>query len=127
MKSYAQMCPLALGLDRIGERWTLLIVREMLIRRDLRFKDLQDGLPGIATNLLTSRLDDLLELGLVERSFVGHSKSQPVYNLSKDGHELAPAILAIAKWGAKFSDRKNKNYEQREHWDEFSKKNKIVA
>lgn len=121
------MCPLALGLDRIGERWTLLIVREMLIRKDLRFKDLQDGLPGIATNLLTSRLDDLLELGLVERSFVGHSKTQQVYNLSKDGYELAPAILAIAKWGAKFLDRKNRNYEQRDHWDEFSKKNKIVV
>ena len=127
MKSYSQMCPIALGLDRIGDRWTLLIVRELMIRKDLRFTDLQDGLPGIASNLLTSRLDNLLDLEIIERGFTGHGKTQPIYNLTELGQELGPAVLAIAKWGAQFLDKKLKNFEYRDHWNDFARKNKLIA
>jgi DNA-binding HxlR family transcriptional regulator len=124
MKSYAQMCPLAVGLDRVGDRWTLLIVRELLIRENLRFRDLQDGLPGIATNLLSSRLEELQGFGLVERSLTGHSESQPVYNLTEKGRELEGAVIAIAKWGSQFIEPTRK-YKFRIHWFEYAKKKKI--
>jgi DNA-binding HxlR family transcriptional regulator len=126
MKSYAQMCPLAVGLDRVGDRWTLLIVRELLIRENLRFRDLQDGLPGIATNLLSSRLEELQGFGLVERSLTGYSESQPVYNLTEKGRELEGVVIAIAKWGSQFIDP-SKKYTYRSHWFEFAKNKRIFT
>ena len=67
MKSYQQLCGLALALDAIGDRWSLLIVRELMVRDTARYTDLRDGLPGIATNLLADRLHHLCDLGVVER------------------------------------------------------------
>ena len=64
-RSYGQLCGLALALDAIGDRWTLLIIRELLVRPDgARYTDLRDGLPGIATNLLADRLRDLESVGV---------------------------------------------------------------
>ncbi|WYB30812.1 helix-turn-helix domain-containing protein [Streptomyces sp. SM1P] len=63
MKSYGQLCAVARALDVVGDRWTLLVVRELLIQGPLRFGELQRGLPGIATNLLSQRLRDLEEQG----------------------------------------------------------------
>ena len=67
MHSYGQFCGLAKGLDVIGDRWTLLIVRELLIRGPCRYTDLCTGLPGIPTNLLADRLRDMEREGLVRR------------------------------------------------------------
>ena len=67
MRSYGQFCGLAKALDVIGDRWTLLIVRELLIRGACRYTDLRNGLPGIATNLLAERLRELEEAGVVQR------------------------------------------------------------
>ena len=67
MRSYGQFCGLAKALDVIGDRWTLLIVRELLIRGACRYTDLRNGLPGIATNLLAERLRELEEAGVIER------------------------------------------------------------
>lgn len=67
MKSYGQLCSIARALDVVGDRWTLLIVRELLIGGALRFGEVQRGLPGIATNLLTQRLRDLETNGVVAR------------------------------------------------------------
>src|SRR2546425_7044906 len=67
MRSYGQYCSLAKALDVIGDRWTLLIVRELLLRGACRYTDLRDGLPGIATNLLADRMRDLEEKGIVRR------------------------------------------------------------
>jgi DNA-binding HxlR family transcriptional regulator len=66
MRSYGQFCGVARALDVVGDRWSLLVMRELLLR-DCRFTDLRDGLPGIATNLLTQRLRDLEAEGLLER------------------------------------------------------------
>ena len=67
MRSYKQFCGLAKALEIIGDRWTLLIVRELLARGRSRYTDLQDGLPGIATNLLADRLRELEEAGIIQR------------------------------------------------------------
>ena len=67
MRSYGQYCSIAKALDVVGDRWTLLIVRELLIRGACRYTDLKDGLPGIATNLLADRLRELESAGLIRR------------------------------------------------------------
>lgn len=96
-RSYGQFCGLALALDRIGDRWTLLIVRE-LMAGPARFGELHQGLPGIATNLLTGRLRDLEEEGLVVR----RAQDPPVYALTEIGEGLAPALRQLMLWGASF-------------------------
>src|SRR5260370_18988914 len=68
MRSYGQFCGLAKSLDVVGDRWTLLIVRELLIRGPSRYTDLRSGLPGIPTNLLADRLRDMEEAGLLRRA-----------------------------------------------------------
>jgi DNA-binding HxlR family transcriptional regulator len=125
MKSYGQACPIALGLDKLGDRWTLLIVRELLIRPDLRFSDLEYGLPGIATNLLSSRLADLQAAGLVEKGYVGHQESITVYNLTEPGKTLDPIVTAIAEWGMQFVLTAGPNLEIRDHWLDFGRARKL--
>lgn len=95
-KNYGQFCGLARALDVVGDRWTLLIVRELLMG-PARFKDLQNGLPGIATNLLTERLTHLAELGIITRSTEG---SRPVYELTEFGEGLREPIEAFVRWSA---------------------------
>jgi DNA-binding HxlR family transcriptional regulator len=67
MRSYDQYCPIARGLDIVGDRWTLLLVRELLLQGPCRFTDLKNGLPGIAANLLSARLKELEDAGLISR------------------------------------------------------------
>ena len=94
MKSYGQYCALARGLDVIGDRWTLLIVRELLAG-PCRYSDLLEGLPGIATNLLADRLRGLEERGVVARD------TQARYRLTAWGQELGEPVHAIARWAAR--------------------------
>jgi DNA-binding HxlR family transcriptional regulator len=100
LATYGQYCALARALDLIGARWTLLIVRN-LVGGPKRFSELQEGLPGIPTNLLASRLRDLEEAGIVERILRERGSSAVVYRLSPLGVELEPALVALALWGAK--------------------------
>jgi DNA-binding HxlR family transcriptional regulator len=93
MKSYGQFCALARGLDVIGDRWTLLIVRELLVG-SRRYSELVDGLPGIATNLLAERLRSLDEAGVVVRDTEGR------YRLTEWGQGLSEPLYAIARWAA---------------------------
>lgn len=95
-KSYGQFCGLARSLDVVGDRWTLLIVRELLMG-PARFRDLQNGLPGIATNLLTDRLHELAELGVVARHTEG---TRPIYELTEFGRGLREPIEAFVRWSA---------------------------
>ncbi len=92
MKRYGQFCAVARALDLVGDRWTLLIVRELLLRPS-RFTDLLDGLPGVPRNLLAARLRALADEGLVEQE-------SGRYVLTPRGHELRPAIRALAMFGA---------------------------
>ena len=100
MRSYGQNCALAKALDVIGDRWTLLIVRELMIRDGCRYTDLRNGLPGIATNLLAERLDELEKAGLVSREAAPPPVATTLFHLTPRGKELEPVIAALGRWGA---------------------------
>jgi DNA-binding HxlR family transcriptional regulator len=98
VRSYDQFCALARALDVVGDRWTLLIIRE-LFARDSRYSDLRDALPGIATNLLAERLRQLQEAGVIEAYDAPPPVRATVYRLTPRGRELRPAIRALVTWG----------------------------
>lgn len=97
-KSYDQYCTIATALDRVGDRWTLLILRELSFGEQ-RFTDLKASLPGIASNLLTDRLRDLEGVGLVEQVELPAPAARTVYRLTKDGVRIRPVLRALAKFG----------------------------
>jgi DNA-binding HxlR family transcriptional regulator len=99
VKSYQQYCALAMGLDVMGDRWSMLILRELSLR-DCRYTDIQDGLPGIASNLLAERLRDLQANGIVERYNAPKPVASPLYRLTTSGHELLPALYGIVRWAS---------------------------
>ncbi len=98
-RSYDQYCALALSLDRIGDRWTLLIVRELLIG-PRRYTDLRTALPGIATNLLADRLRRLERDGIV--ALTTSEPGAARYELTSFGRELETPILALVRWGGRW-------------------------
>jgi DNA-binding HxlR family transcriptional regulator len=93
-------CATARTLDLVGERWTLLILRELLTGPK-RFNDLLASLPGVGTGLLGTRLGRLEEVGLIRRTLLPPPASVRAYALTEAGCELEPAILALARWGLK--------------------------
>jgi len=99
-QGYNQYCALAHALDLVGDRWTLLIVRE-LAPGPRRFTDLIDGLPGIPRNLLTERLRSLERDGIVVRRDLPPPAARQVYALTEDGGDLARAISPLIGWGAR--------------------------
>ena len=96
-KSYEQVCPMATALDFIGDRWTILILRELL-GGSARFQELRDGLPGIASNLLTDRLRRMETDGIVRRVDQGGSS---LYSLTEEGAGTRTAIEELGMWGAR--------------------------
>ncbi|WP_229708892.1 winged helix-turn-helix transcriptional regulator [Knoellia flava] len=100
VKSYGQLCSIARALDVVGDRWTLLIVRELLIQGPSRFGEVQRGLPGIATNLLTQRLRDLEANGVVTRDSCPGVTGVPTYRLTDRGMALDGVLRELLKWGA---------------------------
>jgi DNA-binding HxlR family transcriptional regulator len=101
-RSYGQYCATAKTLDLVGERWTLLVIRELLTG-PRRFKDLAASLPGIGTGLLGARLRHLEEAGLARRTTLPPPASVRAYELTEAGRELEPAVLALARWGLKWA------------------------
>ena len=97
---YQQYCALARALDVAGDRWTLLIVRE-LAPGPRRFTDLIDGLPGVSRKLLTERLRMLERDGIVARTELPPPAARQVYELTEDGHDLATAMSPLIAWGAR--------------------------
>jgi DNA-binding HxlR family transcriptional regulator len=96
-RNYGQYCGLAAALDVIGERWTLLIVRELLTG-PCRYNELLANLPGIGTNLLADRLRFLAEEEVIQQRSQGGTKTR-LYELTRQGDSLRPAVLALARWG----------------------------
>ena len=109
MRTYGQYCAMARGLDVIGDRWTLLIVRELLLQGPSRYAELQRGLPGIATNLLADRLRDLEAEGIVVRK-------DGIASLTPRGRELEPVMRAIGRWGAPLLAQPTPNEAFQSHW-----------
>jgi DNA-binding HxlR family transcriptional regulator len=100
-RPYGHYCAIARTLELIGERWTLLVVRELL-SGPKRFKDLREGLPGIGTALLTERLRALEDAGLIRRSTLPPPAGVSVYELTDAGLELRPLVMEMARWGLKW-------------------------
>jgi DNA-binding HxlR family transcriptional regulator len=99
-KSYAQYCPVAHALELVGERWALLVVRELL-NGPKRYTDLASALPGIGTNILAGRLRDLEQSGVVQKRKLPPPAAVQVYELTPYGEELREPLYALARWGAK--------------------------
>ncbi|MFC0542769.1 winged helix-turn-helix transcriptional regulator [Kutzneria chonburiensis] len=102
MRSYGHFCSVARALDVVGDRWTLLIVRELLLQGPCRFTDLRNGLPGIAPNLLSTRLKELEAAGLITREDAPPPIATVLYTLSETGQALAPTLKALGQWGLRF-------------------------
>ncbi len=100
-RSYQQFCALAFALDLVGERWTLLIIRELLAG-PRRFKDLMYGLPDVSSNLLTERLKSLEQQGILSRHTLPPPAGSTVYELTPTGQALENAVLELGKWGSQF-------------------------
>jgi DNA-binding HxlR family transcriptional regulator len=101
-RSYEQYCAVAKALDLIGERWTLLVLRDLVHLGPRRFSDLRDGLPGIGANLLTQRLRRLEREGLVRRRRLPSPAASVVYELTELGAALEPTIIELGRWGGNF-------------------------
>lgn len=99
MKSYQHYCSMARALDVIGDRWVLLIVRELLALGPSRYSDLKRGLPGIASNLLAERLKVMESEGLIERYDAPPPIGTSLYQLTARGRELQDVLHALARWG----------------------------
>jgi DNA-binding HxlR family transcriptional regulator len=97
-RTYGDPCGIARALDLVGERWALLLVRELLLGPK-RFTDLREGLPGASPNVLAQRLRDLEEAGVLQRRRLGPPARVQVYELTDWGRDLEPVLLALGRWG----------------------------
>ena len=114
--TYGQYCGLAKALDVVGDRWTLLIVRELMGRGGLRYTDLRDGLPGIATNLLASRLRSLEKGGVITREAAPPPIATTLFRLTPRGESLRPAIVELGRWGVPLLAEAPETDAFRGHW-----------
>ena len=99
-RRYDQYCPVCHALELVGERWSLVIVRELL-KGPKRYTDLIDGMPGVGTNVLASRLRELEAGGIVEKRKLPPPAASTVYELTEYGRELEEPLYALARWGAR--------------------------
>jgi DNA-binding HxlR family transcriptional regulator len=97
---YGQYCGFARALELVGERWALLVIRDLFVSPK-RFSELQRGLPGIPSNILTARLKELEEAGIVQRRAMPRPAGGVAYELTGDGRELERAVVELGRWGAK--------------------------
>ncbi|WP_190081018.1 winged helix-turn-helix transcriptional regulator [Streptomyces longisporoflavus] len=114
-RSYDQYCAAARALDAVGDRWTLLIVRELLAG-PRRYTDLHADLPGVSTDVLASRLKDMEREGLTTRRRLPPPSAAYVYELTDRGRELLPVLRALADWGAPALEERGPTDAVRAHW-----------
>ncbi len=98
-KSYEMPCPVARTLDVIGERWAILMLRDLLLNEARRFVDFTEALPGIPPNTLSARLKQLEAAGVVERRLYEQHPPRAEYVLTAKGRELGPIVAAMREWG----------------------------
>ncbi len=116
MRTYGHYCGLAKALDIIGDRWTLLVVRELLSRGACRYTDLLHGLPGIATNLLADRMRDLEKHDVVRREDAPPPVATTLFHLTERGRQLEPAIRSLGAWGGPLLAEAPRGDACRAHW-----------
>ncbi len=116
MRSYDEYCSLAKSLDVIGDRWTLLIVRELTLRGACRYTDLRNGLPGIATNLLADRLRELEHAGVIAREDAPPPIATTLFRLTPRGEQLRPVLEDLTRWGLPLMTEERPDDAVRSHW-----------
>jgi DNA-binding HxlR family transcriptional regulator len=116
MRSYDEYCAIAKSLDVVGDRWTLLIVRELALRGACRYTDLRNGLPGIATNLLAERLRELERAGLIAREDAPPPIATALFRLTLRGEQLRPVLEALTRWGVPLMTEQSPGDAVRSHW-----------
>src|SRR3954454_5030595 len=99
-RNYSQGCGTAHALDLVGDRWALLVVRELVLGPK-RFIDLREGLPGIGPNVLSQRLKELSDAGVTRRGLLPRPAGSTVYELTEWGSELEDVIVRLGRWGAR--------------------------
>lgn len=116
MRSYGEYCSIAKSLDVVGDRWTLLIVRELVERGPCRYTDLRNGLPGIASNLLAERLRELEQAGVIAREDAPPPIATTLFRLTPRGEELRPVLDDLARWGLPLMMEQKPSDAVRSHW-----------
>jgi len=116
MRSYNEYCAIAKSLDVVGDRWTLLIVRELAERGACRYTDLRNGLPGIASNLLAERLRELEHADVIVREDAPPPIATTLFRLTPRGEQLRPVLDGLTRWGVPLMIEQGPNDAVRSHW-----------
>jgi DNA-binding HxlR family transcriptional regulator len=116
MRSYGEYCAIAKSLDVVGDRWTLLIVRELALRGACRYTDVRNGLPGIASNLLAERLRELEHAGVIAREDAPPPIATTLFRLTPRGEELQPVLDALLRWGVPLMTEEDPGDAVRSQW-----------
>ena len=103
-KALDPKCPVPRTLDIIGERWTILILRDLFLFGPRRFQDLQNSLSGVAPNTISARIKTLMDAGVVARELYSEHPPRAIYSLTERGLALKPALLALRDWGEMYTD-----------------------
>ncbi|MGX2993761.1 winged helix-turn-helix transcriptional regulator [Streptomyces sp. JNUCC 64] len=125
-RSYDQYCAAARALDAVGDRWTLLIARELLAG-PRRYTDLHADLPGVSTDMLAGRLKDMEREGIAERRRLPAPAAATVYALTPRGHRLLPVLDALAEWGAPALGAPGPTDAVRAHWLALPLRRRLTA
>src|SRR5260370_31732538 len=115
MKHYEQTCAIARALDIVGERWSLLLVRELTFG-PRRYRDLTTGLPGIPSNVLAVRLKDLQAAGVITRRTLPAPTDVTVYELTDAGRALQPALHQLLPWGLHYTPEPSQDDPSQPGW-----------
>ena len=113
-RSYRQNCALALAADLVGERWSLLLIRDLLVGPK-RYNELSQSMQGMGTNLLASRLKELEAAGIIEKQ--DRDQGGHVYALTDAGRALEPAVLALVRWGLTYLPDRIEGFYHQDDWD----------
>jgi DNA-binding HxlR family transcriptional regulator len=116
MRSYGEYCAIAKSLDVVGDRWTLLVVRELAERGACRYTDLRNGLPGIASNLLAERLRELEHAGVIAREDAPPPIATTLFSLTRRGEQLRPVLDDLVRWGIPLMAEQGPDDAVRSHW-----------
>lgn len=116
MRSYQQYCAVAKALDVVGDRWVLLIVRELMTSGPSRYTDLMKGLPGIATNLLADRLKEMEKAGVIRSWAAPPPVATTLFSLTERGEALRPLLEELGRWGSPLMGVPQPNNVFRSHW-----------
>lgn len=109
-------CPISLSLDIFGDKWTLLVLRDFIFFNHRHFNQLV-SVENISTNILTDRLNRLLENGIIKKEVDSKNKSAYIYSLTKKGLDLVPIVMDIYRWGANYAEKSSVNLELKKKID----------